>query len=481
MDRMPTRHFNPWFRLRGGRLLLLLLGALSASSTRADLIVLRGGGQIHGVVLPGLDDSEKVLVLTKTSSKPFEFTRRQIERIDREEDALREYLERSRKVEPTTAEDQYQLGIWCEQNGLTGPALIHFRKAVELDPTFGPAQKKVGHVFFKGRWMTYDEQREAQGLIKYKGRWVSKEEKEGIDQREAMTAAQASWARRLKLLRQKALFGDEPQRKEAESQLSEIRDPAAVLPLVQIFGADPDPVRIRMTQLIAAIPGDEAFAMLVRLILSESSLDVRQAALDELDRRRDVETVPRLIQALRSKDPIVVGRAAWALGMLNAVSAVPKLIPVLVKVEQHMVMDPTPQPNTSVTFGSIGPGPVLPPGAGAFAVAGGASGVVGPGFVAGGGSSIPIVTGPYVAPGAVAYGATSVPFGSFSGFGVGGGVNPNRPAVKILTTVYQNEEVLVALQKLTGVNFGYDIPSWKRWLNLAYRPEAVPSRRVPQP
>jgi hypothetical protein len=50
-----------------------------------------------------------------------------------------------------------------------------------------------------------------------------------------------------------------------------------------------------------------------------------------------------------------------------------------------------------------------------------------------------------------------------------------------MTRVYQNEEVLLALKKLTGQDFGYDVASWRRWLRVGYRAEPAPERRVPQP
>jgi len=46
---------------------------------------------------------------------------------------------------------------------------------------------------------------------------------------------------------------------------------------------------------------------------------------------------------------------------------------------------------------------------------------------------------------------------------------------------YQNSEVLSALVKLTGHDFGYDRAAWRSWLNTAFRPDSEPVRRVPQP
>ena len=52
---------------------------------------------------------------------------------------------------------QYDFGLWCEANKLSGPAQIHFQRAVEIDKSFAPAHKKLGHVELGGRWVSYDE------------------------------------------------------------------------------------------------------------------------------------------------------------------------------------------------------------------------------------------------------------------------------------------------------------------------------------
>jgi hypothetical protein len=467
-------------RLRAAAVRALALAAL-AGPAAADTIYLRGGGKIEGLVETDATQPGKVFVLTRTSSRPFEFRKEQVLRVERQDDALREYVARRDALEHASAQEQYDLGVWCEDNGLLGPATAHFQRAVELDPGHADAHKKVGHVELNGKWVTYDELRQAQGLVKHKGKWISRQEKDELDEKQNFSAEQQSWARRLKVLRQKWLLGDPQQRAQAEEQLAAIRDPSAVAPLVHTFGADPAAVRIRLAKLVAAVPGDEAAAALARLVLVEPELEVRQEFLHQLVTRHDPETVTRFARALGSKDVTVVGRAAWALGMLDAVSAVPKLIPVLVKVEQQMVVQPqaNPSPGLSATFTSMGPGPILPGGAGGYAVGGGAGGTVGP--YVGGGTSIPVLTGPVVGPGVVAFGATSVPFGTGVGLNTGGGVNPNAPAVSVVTRVYRNEEVYQALVKLTGMDFGYDQDAWRRWQTTAFRPQPPASRRVPQP
>jgi hypothetical protein len=453
-----------------------------AAGARADRIELRGGGAVRGVVLPAEGEVKGVVrVLTPTSTRPLEFRAEQVRAVVADPaDPLHEYLKRSTRGGLTGAE-RVELAEWCEQNGLSGPAQIEYRRALEADPDHPVARKKLGYVFHNGRWLTSAEQKRAQGLVLYKGKWLSPEEKGEQERREAFGVAQRAWMQRLAEIRSRWLGPDPAARESAEVELLGLRDPAAAAPLVRVFAGDEPAVRQRVPQWLGGIAGAEAREELIGLVLRESSHDVRQAALRALDRRREPETAVRLIEALRSSDQVVVSRAAWALGALGVTEAIPRLIAALVRVESQTVMEPGPGGpggGLGVVFGTVGPGPVIPGGAAVGAVPGATIGV-GPVFAAG--PSVPILTGPVVGNGVVAYGATSVPFGAFSGFATGG-VNPNAPVIREVTNVYRNEEVRLALRTLTGVDFGFDQAAWRRWFSREFRPTgAAPDRRAPQP
>ncbi|WP_289445115.1 hypothetical protein, partial [Klebsiella pneumoniae] len=47
--------------------------------------------------------------------------------------ALAEYNARRARAD-RTADDQWKLGLWCEQNGLEAEAQAHFTAVVRLDP-----------------------------------------------------------------------------------------------------------------------------------------------------------------------------------------------------------------------------------------------------------------------------------------------------------------------------------------------------------
>ena len=447
-----------------GRLALVL--CLVATAARADRIVLKAGGEVRGIVLPDPSQPKVLLVQTETSARPLALAKDRVAEVVAEPGAMADYRVKMAQAEAEgTGEGHYQLGLWCDEHKLKGPAEVQYRLAVGLDSGIEGAHKKLGHVLHEGRWISYDEQREAIGLIKHKGRWISPQEKAEVDGKTALGAGQASWARRLRGWRLTLLNGPTAAAAEAEGQIVGIREAAAVRPLVEVFAADAEGVRLVMLRALSAIAGPEASMALLNRLFDEPDTSLRAFALQELGRRKEPAILDRLVKLLRVDDPRVVGRAAWALAGLKADSAVPRLIAALIYVDSEVQMvQPPPQAN--------------PNGVNASFYGNNSSQVGSPGFVTS--RPIPILTGPVVANGTVAYGATSAPYGS--GFSLGGGGATQGPPVPTLVPVPAgNPEVLDALVSLTGQNYGYNIDHWRRWHARAPRPANVPARRVPAP
>ena len=214
---------------------------LVAAPALADVIALRGGGKVRGKVVPNVrEGSDRVTVLPEKGRTPLVFHKEQVVGVTAEPGPLDEYLVRRDRAS-STADSQFELGLWCEGNKLSDLARLHYEAAVEHDKSFAPAHRKLGHVLHEDRWLTADEVREAQGLVRYKGRWISRKEKEEREARAASVAEQASWARRIRLLRQAVVAGPEDRVLEARRQLTAIRDPAAIAPLVRILGEEGRP------------------------------------------------------------------------------------------------------------------------------------------------------------------------------------------------------------------------------------------------
>jgi hypothetical protein len=459
------------------------------SAARADVIVLRGGGQVEGKILPAPaakpeasaasaakskssvkpnPKDERVEVLLLKSKAPLVLRKEQILEVVPKPSPLDDYIVKRAKA-AATGPAQLELGQWCEGQKLDELARVHYEAALKHDDSLVEAHKKLGHVEHDGRWVSRDELRRAQGLTRHKGRWITEEEKAKQEEQALTTAGQASWVRRIKLMIQNLRSGAPDRKREAETQFMQIRDPEAVWPLMKVMAGGDADLRVLLAQTLGEIPGKDSARALVRLMLSEAEDVVRGVVLDRLKKSDDPTIEAQLIRALGSEDLRVVNRAAWALGNLDAVAAVPRLLNVLVTFEQRLVMVP---PATAAR----GPGGFPPM------------------LMAWNGSSAAYLTPPAVGPGVVAYGATVVPgvftFNPATGL-PGPSVFPeyNAPTVaasrgptaQLMTFTYQNVEVLGALVKLTDQDFGYDVDQWRRWVARSFSPRPNPARKVPQP
>ena len=448
--------------VNSGLLLAFLTGLIDVGqiNANADEIVLRGGGQVQGKVQPDPQNKDRVQVWLLQGRKPLSFSKAQIVEVIPKPSPLDEYFERAKKL-PETAQAQFDLGTWCEHNKLPDLARMHFEAALLADKSFEPAHRKLGHVYHDGYWLSRDDLSAIQGLVKYKGRWISTEERAKRQAEEESNATQALWIRRIKQLRQSIVNGPEDRRREAESQLMAIRDSQAVGPLLHVLGNDEPPMRILLAQILAAIPGKEATAGLVKQILAEPTAEVRAVVFEKLKDRDDPNVVPQLARALTSPDIQAVNRAAWTLGNLGAVEVVPKLIPALLTNEQRVVMVARDGSN-SPAIGT--PGVSMVP-------------------LRYNNNGIALQTPPVISQGAVAYGVISAPFYAFPygvGFNPGVQIN-NSPEPRLVTFTYRNTEVLAALQKLTNQDFGYDIASWRNWVSHDFNPVPAKARKVVQP
>jgi hypothetical protein len=465
---MPDGHRKPRNNdLNRAFLLGSMVIALTGIEARADRITLRGGGVVKGKLTTDKTHPGQVLLIAEVGRTPMVLKQDQIVQVVAEKSALDDYIVLREKARET-AEQEFALGTWCEEHNLKDLAQVHYELTLKRDSTFEAAHKKVGHVQMNGRWLNADEVKEAQGYVRYKGRWVTPEEKERHDMLASTAAEGNTWVKKLKLLRDAYASGAPDRAREAERRLLAIEETVAVGPILKILGEDPlPPVRAMASRVLGAIPGPEAANGLVGRFLQEEDEVVRESSMNELARRDQSEVVPLLTRSLRSKYHQIVNRSAWGLGNLNAVAAVPKLVPALITIEHEVVWVDSAAPAGGMSFNAVTPTP---------GVAGYQSG-----------SSIPVITGVAVGPGSIGYGATSVPFngngingGGGTGFSIGSG-GSRGPTPRLVPIEYRNDEVLAALVKMTGRDFGYDIPTWKQWVATSFKIDAPPTRRVREP
>jgi hypothetical protein len=191
---------------------------------------------------------------------------------------LAEYNQRRARA-PQTADAQWALGLWCEQNGLSAEALAQFTTVTRLDPSREAARKRLGCKRVGGRWVS-----EAQ---------LAAEK----DEAEAQKKADKSW--KPLLTKWRTWLGDEKKRGEAERALADIRDPRAVAAVWSVFVAGSATTHARAVQILGRIDAPAASRALAFLAVFDESPEVRRIATETLRRRDPREFGGLLVSLLR--------------------------------------------------------------------------------------------------------------------------------------------------------------------------------------
>jgi hypothetical protein len=181
-----------------------------------------------------------------------------------------------------TADAQWKLGLWCDENGLAEQARAHFARVVRLDPKRDAAWKRLGFRREGNRWVTRDQ--------------LGAEKSE----RELQTQANREWKPRLekwrKWMTEKAKYDD------GRAALKTVSDPRAVPSVWSVFAlgdADHQLVAVDVLSQIDAADASRAIALLAAF---GETREVRRTALDALAKRDRREFAYVLISMIQ--DPI---------------------------------------------------------------------------------------------------------------------------------------------------------------------------------
>lgn len=411
----PTRRIyeqTPWSVCATGLLLIL---ATVAAPAPADIFHLATGGTVEGKII-GTED-EHYLIRTTVGMVRVLIT--SVERIEPSETPFDEYVARV-AVTPDTAEAQMALADWCESQNLRAERRRHLQRAVEIDPDFEPARRLLGYVQINGVWI------DGRRIIERRTADQVASDAEAEHDR-ALRSRRGELNREIRTVLTNMLGSPlEHLRRQGRERLLAIRDPLAILPLSENLVRGSVHLRLLLVQILASFTEDEATLNLSILALVDPSEDVRAAALLELGRRNDPRVVAQYREALRTGNDFIVARAAIGLGKLQAAEAVPELIHALTAERSRLVEVPV-----RTYFRSW-------------------SSVYAPTVIAG-----------------VAIGNAPIQFDPRIGVCPGSswrdyGYDLRTELQRRLVTVYRTE-VLEALKRISGENFGFEREPWRRW------------------
>lgn len=193
--------------------------------------------------------------------------------------SLAEY-NRRRAHTPDSADAQWKLAQWCDQNGLTAEAFAHYTAVTRLDPARESAWKHLGYKKHAGRWTT-DAQLAAEKA-----------------ESEAQKKADKTW--KPLLTKYRAKLADKHHREEVEAALRSVSDPRAVPSVWAVFANGRDSDQSLAVEIFGRIDAPAATRALGFLAVFSPSAEVRRAATESLKQRDPRDVVGWLIAMIRA-------------------------------------------------------------------------------------------------------------------------------------------------------------------------------------
>lgn len=421
-----------------------LVLVLHTAPVRADLVKLKSGGELRGVfldkVVAGRGAKVPIRVETLTGAV-VTVSPQDVAFLAKRNRELEEYEWRTR-LAPQTAAAHWELQEWCKQHGLKKERDEELQLIVSLEPDHEGAHRMLGHIKQGGKWLTRDEAMATKGYVRYKGKYLFPQEVALLEASAVHKDAETAWYKKLHIWQAWVHDNNQGHQIQARRELEAISDPDAVGPLVRLFRNDPaDDVRLILVRVLARIQGPPAVHALVLQSLFDSAPAVRSAAMEGITGESRAIASPIYCKALHDELNVVVLRSAVALGHFDDPEVVPSLIEALVTTHTYRQVI---QESGYIAQGAL---PQL---------SGGQITTVTP-------RSIPLTL-----PGVPLPLSLAAPSGPFSEGNQTTTTAPlptpvTRERTVMVTRNEQNLEVLAALRKLTGEDFGFDERTWRLW------------------
>lgn len=415
----------------------LLLATICVADAKllADVIQLRTGGELRGVLLEDMsvesqqEPSETGMTIRTPAGAVISVAHEAVDFVERRSDVMEEYITRSRRALPTV-ESHLDLAEWCRTHFLSTQRDEQLEVVLQLDPDHAEARRVLGYIRHLGKWKTRDEVMEQRGYVKYKNDWITPQElalkTANVEQRQA----ESDWLVRIRLWTGWLENPDQQRQRDAVRGLEAIDDEFAIPALTKFLGQHGN-VNIRMLyiRVLTQIDGRQSVLALVERYLFDPHEPLRQKALAYLKAGQTALAINPLVSALSHQSNEIVRRAALGLGSLGDRSAVPSLIDALVTTHQLSYT------TASINFGGSG---LSMSGSGGVSL----------------GNSQPAMSPEMV--GALMTGQM--------------GFIPNESQIKrevhVVNVPVKNAEVLAALETLTGRNLGFNERDWYLWWSV---------------
>jgi hypothetical protein len=340
--------------IRISAILFAVAFAGGAARARSDVFELKEGGQIVGQRVEGTEGGDYVVKTAEGAQVTL--AREQVQRVVLQNDALLEYERRSRRA-PDTADAHRELAQWCRENQLSDEADVHLQRVVDLDPTDEDARRSLGLQRVGNRWLNRDEVMTLRGLVFFDGKYRTPQDV-AIRQRDQSAGDdEAQWHVKLRLWRGWLNSSRQDRIDDGRAQIAAVRDPRAAPALIKLLDGEEDDWTFEfLLGVLGQLDDARAIQTLEKYSLQDDDAEVRAQCIDDLMRgMRPVSILP-YVQALKSKDNIIVNRAGEALGMIGDAAAISPLIDALVTPHKYQISPGSNPGQISADFGGSGGG-----------------------------------------------------------------------------------------------------------------------------
>jgi hypothetical protein len=405
------------------------LSLVLASRTSADVVMLKNGGQVRGKLQT--EENAPTLVIRTLLGGTISIDRSSVENVERRSLLIEEYESRAHDV-AGTVDARWALAEWCKTNGLREQREEQLQMLLDIEPDHADARRILNHVLHHGTWMTREEWMTSRGYVLHKGKYVTQQELDLVLKSDGERAAETAWYPKIRQWFS-WMTGRNPERAaEGRANFAALNDPDAVPALVNFLGDNNDPdVRMFCVELLGQMKGPKPVGPLVRKSLFDDEHSIRIAARNALRQDQYGLALEFYVPELKHESNAVVQRAAVAIRDMGDMTTVPYLIAALVTRHRWKVDAPT---SPAASVGMTADGQV--------GLNGNSSGW------------LPAEVQGLAATGQLPYGAIVVP----SGFEI------PQPKRKItIKGDVKNADVLAALKKITGQDFGYNKRAWESW------------------
>ena len=393
------------------RLSLLLLCLVVCRSSNGEIILLKNGGELLGMV-SDKQSSDTLLKIRTISGGLLIIPRNQIAQIVPRNRRERAYYTQRDKT-PDTIEGHLELALWCSDKDLRQYRRAHLIQIIRKNPDHRKARILLGYARYQGQWLTREQRMRARGYQRYRGRWRLPQSIAIHQQREQNKWYQPiqTWVRAIK-------GPDTRQARIALGKIRKLSDPDSLPALHRFLSKDPAiQIRILYIETLFQIHTPLAIDLMVTQSLLDDSMQIHSIVTSHFAIHRDPDPVTLYTENLTHENTRVVQRSADALSKIGDAQSVAALIRVLVdspslsEVSESTIEQPPSKRERSAT-------PSLDP----------------------------LIS---------------------NHDGTDANHSPKAPLSGVVdeVPVTGNPEILAALETLTGENFHYDQKLWFQWWN----------------